>query len=89
MSVMSEPLVNDVGELVTVLSWQDSGDGTEVAPLLGGAYLVRVGGGGEVAAYVPDERGDIDVYVMADPLTLIYALGLTVRPAPVLIDPAR
>lgn len=70
-----EPVINQHGETIALLSWRDNGNGTEYARIDNGT-LTR-SDDGTVTASCQDDAGTVRRHDMPDVVTAFYALGLS------------
>jgi hypothetical protein len=74
---VSEPVVNQHGDTIAVLTWRDNGNGTEYARIDNGT-IIRGHTDGTVTVKIQDTAtGDVARYTMPDTVTAFYALGLS------------
>lgn len=72
---MTEPVINDIGNTIAVLTWRDNGDGTEYARLDDADIIREVSGHATVTCQ--DKHGKTRKYRMPDVATAFYCLGLS------------
>ncbi|QWF81027.1 hypothetical protein [Amycolatopsis sp. CA-230715] len=72
----AEPIVNQYGDTIAVLHWQDNLDGTDYAPI-DDATIVRRRDGTVTVECQDTTTGKVRRYSMPDTVSAFYALGLS------------
>jgi hypothetical protein len=72
----SEPVVNQHGDTIAMLTWHDNGNGTEYANIDNGTITRRHPGDPVTVQCQDTTTGRTTRYTMPDTVTAFYALGL-------------